>query len=115
MFIVVAGEGLLMRSIQWVNIAPFRLHDLRNAHSHLAFLGWIFLAVMVLLERIHKTEDLTTWVDKWVFRLVVLINAMMFGSFLFNGYGPQSLVLLSVHTILAVIYGVRFWNRFGCH
>ncbi|MFT5920611.1 MAG: hypothetical protein ACI9FU_002432, partial [Granulosicoccus sp.] len=111
LFVVVAIAGMLMRSLHWADFRPIHFQDLRNAHSHLAFLGWLFPVIMIMLERVYRTDVLTSWVDRLVFWGVILVNVLMFGSFLTYGYGSASAVLLSVHTILAVIYGVRFWNR----
>ena len=111
MFLITALAGLVMRSVSWVDISPVAYLDLKNAHSHIAFLGWVFPAVMILLERMHETEAKTTAIDGVVFWTVIVVNILMFLSFLRYGYGPPSVIILSVHTILAVIYGIRFWNR----
>ena len=107
LLVVVASAGLIMRSWAWLGSPNISFTNLRHAHSHLAFLGWVFPAVMLLFNRFFAPE-LKQTVDNSLFWVIVIINVLMFGAFIKYGYTGPSIVLLSVHTALAFTYAWRF-------
>lgn len=107
---VVASAGLLMRSWNWAIDLGIDFYNLRQAHSHLAFLGWIFPAFIILFNKIF-VDDGDQPIDKFLFWIFILINALMFGAFIQFGYTGPSIILLSVHTALAFTYAWRFLGR----
>lgn len=106
MFMVVAGAGVLLRTFHLFDQIPFGFIELRHAHSHLGFLGWVFPVAMLLIDhRFGQANKRNS--TNLLFWPVMLVNVLMFGSFIFYGYDRPSIILLSIHTVLACVYGYK--------
>ncbi len=114
MLFAVASAGLLMRSWSWAADLPITFYNMRQAHSHMAFLGWIFPAVMLLYNRLFA-PTLNRSVDRFLFWVIIVINILMFASFLQFGYTSPSIILLSIHTILAFVYAGQFLRNLSAN
>lgn len=103
--------GALLRfafveEVSWLHFKPF-LH----AHSHVAMLGWIYLALAVLLVPAFTTKqeakreryDLLFWATQ------VAVLGMLF-SFPWQGYGPVSISFSVVHIICSYIFAWWLWR-----
>ena len=107
----VALAGLVLRAIP-VFALPYVQYDyLKHAHSHLAFLGWVFFAFYALILNLFLPEPF--YKDKkykQIFGLILLSNAGMFIAFCLNGYGGPSIVFLTLHTFFAYAFFVYFFK-----
>ncbi|HRH70335.1 MAG TPA: hypothetical protein PLB89_12585 [Flavobacteriales bacterium] len=100
---IAAIIGCVLRSIYIVEIPYVNFKPLQQAHSHVAMLGWIFLALMVFLledadrdaaQRRHRT--LFFWAQ------VAVVGMLL--SFPVQGYGVVSIAFTTLH--LLVSYGL---------
>jgi len=109
LFIVSACYGLLLR---WNFAFPTNIINHTNflqSHSHVAFLGWGYIATIAILLRIfinktklhHKTYKIS------IFIIVTTISLMLI-SFPLAGYKVFSIVLLSVFGITSYVLSFRF-------
>lgn len=92
-----AFYGFLMRWNFSFPIAGFSYKNILQSHSHVAFLGWGYLSVLVLLIRFFVNEKLRGSIIYTYTLLVMLICvALMLFSFPLGGYKVFSIVLLAV-------------------
>ncbi len=113
-FAVAAVLGLLLRMqlvypLSWVNYGNF-LH----AHSHVAFLGWVFNAFFALALRFFVPGE------QWrsyllIFLLTQVAVVGMLVTFPIQGYARESIVFSTAHMVCAAIIVVRVLreNRAG--
>ena len=117
-FFVASLIGLLLRWHQYQPIDgliyPYWLH----AHSHTLFLGWVFNTLTVAFVS-HFTAQAER--PKYT-ALLIAINVLLVGmlvAFPLQGYGLYSITLSTLHTVLVVLFIVRFfrdtaaWRRCG--
>lgn len=115
MLVIVALTGLLMRALPLLPSIGEPFESLRHAHSHLAFLGWVFSAFY--LGFVHFFLPAGSF-DKprfqQLFWLTQMVSVGMFAAFLYQGYGPLSILFLTFHTGLAYVFFIFFlkdWKR----
>lgn len=108
--VVVAGLGTLLRwqmvrPVEGVNYVYF-LH----AHSHVAFLGWVFNAFFALALCCFATPG-----DTPVFRrLFVIAQVSVVGmliSYPIQGYGAVSIAFSTLHMACSAVFAWRLWRR----
>ena len=105
---LVALIGTLMRSAGVVN-SPFQYTHLLHAHSHVAFQGWVYLIMMLLLTRTFLNED---QVEKGryplQFKLTIFIVIGILVSFALQGYGLYSIIFSTLFQALNYWFIFRF-------
>lgn len=108
--LVVAALGALLR---WQGAWPMSgvnyTHWL-HAHSHTAFLGWVFNAFFALaLRRFVVKEDARAF---WRLFLVMQIAVIgMLASFPVQGYGAASISFSTLHMACSAVFAWRLWRR----
>jgi hypothetical protein len=92
--------------IRWHLLYPIPYFNYRNwlhAHSHINFLGWVFLGLVALiLLYFEKNDYFPHHKFKLLAWLVVVANTGILISFPLQGYGSISIIFLSAHMILAI-------------
>ncbi|MTI38181.1 hypothetical protein [Fulvivirga lutimaris] len=107
-YLVLVGIiGLLLR-YSFVGDTGFIFQYLKHAHSHVAFLGWVFNALFVLI--IHNSVSKLTSI-KWQFYLFQLSIAGMMISFPLQGYGAVSIAFSTAHIFISVWFYFSVINR----
>ena len=109
--LVATAIGALLRfafveEVSWLHFKSF-LH----AHSHVAMLGWIYLALAVLMvpaftskqEAKRERYDLLYWATQ------VAVVGMLF-SFPWQGYGPVSISFSVVHILCSYLFAWWLWR-----
>ena len=102
--------GLFLR---WQHISPiehvnymFVLHS----HSHVMFLGWVFNTLFIAFTLNHVLE-----IKQRSFRaLFVVLQLLVLGmliSFPLQGYGFYSILFSTLHTAIAIVFIVKFFNQ----
>lgn len=96
-FVVAGATGLLFR-MGMATVLPFNLtyENVRHAHSHLMYFGWVTPALMLLIGA-HLSTPLARRIARWTLWLA----GLAYGPFLLYGYGPA--VVGSVRLPLSVI------------
>lgn len=97
--LLVAIFGILLR-YAFVNNLGFVFQFFKHTHSHVAFLGWVFNAVFILIiyfyfNTINKTI-------KWQFYLFQFSIVGMLLTFPFQGYAPLSIAFSTLHIIVSI-------------
>lgn len=106
-FFIATSLGLLLR---WHFIAPLdtiQYPFLLHAHSHIMFLGWVFNAFYLAFVYCYSR---TRWIPRYRSMFIVLqvLVLAMLVSFPLQGYGVFSIVFSTLHTVVAVVFTLRF-------
>ncbi len=108
-FLVAAVIGVVLRSIYLVEIPFLMFKPLLHAHSHVAMLGWIFIALTVFLLR-DETPQGPSLISRRLLFVAQLSVVGMLLSFPVQGYGMYSIAASSVHLVVSYFLGWRIWN-----
>lgn len=113
--VAVALTGLLMRALPLLPSIGISFDSLRHAHSHLAFLGWVYSAFYLALVHFFLPKDSFERPRyTQIFWLTQMVSVGMFAAFLYQGYAPLSITFLTFHTGLAYAFFIFFlkdWKR----
>jgi hypothetical protein len=108
--IITAALGTFLRYIfvspvSWANYKHF-LH----AHSHLAFLGWVYNALFALILCYfiprHKQKGLM-----WLFWITQIATVGMLAFFPIQGYARESIVFSTLHIFFSWAFAWMVWKR----
>lgn len=108
-FFIASVVGVLLRWHQVYPVEGFVYPYWLHAHSHLMFLGWVFNALLVNAV-VQFLPDVPV---KRFTNLIWLLNALVLGmliSFPLQGYGVYSIIISTLHTVVAVVFIVHFFR-----
>jgi len=97
--LLVAIFGMLLR-YAFVDNLGFVFQFFKHTHSHVAFLGWVFNAVFLLIINAYFKK--TTPIIKWQFYLFQFSIVGMLLTFPFQGYAPWSIAFSTLHIIVSI-------------
>ncbi len=109
-FIIVALLGVIMRSVMLgLNLMPY--DHLLHTHSHIAFLGWVYPSLFILLvNRFLTAEAVGRYRFKLQYILTHLLILAMLIAFLLQGYAFYSILFSSLFQLLNYIFVFTFWK-----
>lgn len=97
-FFITALTGVWMRSISIMPGLQIISYDhILHGHSHIAILGWLFFAILIIYLAFmwkhlpHKKEA------KWLLIISAIVTSFMFIAFLYQGYALYSIILSTLH------------------
>ena len=105
---LVALIGTVLRSVEYLSI-PFEYDNLVHAHSHVAFQGWIYSLMLLLLVRYFLSEDQITagrYLLQFQLTVVVIVGVLI--SFSLQGYGLYSIICSTLFQLLNYWFIFRF-------
>lgn len=109
-FAVVAVLGALLR---WSHIRPIPGFDYGHwlhAHSHTAFLGFVFNAFFAFaLARFAPDSERSAYRKIFVVLQVAVLG--MLATFPVQGYGPASIAFSTLHMIGSGVFAWRLWRK----
>lgn len=108
-FLLASLLGLFMRFAYIGSIdIPFQYRYLVHAHSHVAILGWVYLALFGL----SIASFLPEWYSKYklLFWSTQVSVIGMLLSFPFQGYAAVSISFSTLHLILSYFFIYQFWK-----
>ena len=111
-FVVSAIYGWSMRLYKVVDVLKIPYHSILQAHSHVTFLGWGFLAVISLIGVAFYPEKLKT--SKYLKNIFWVMSFALLGlliSFPLQGYKLFSIVFLSSFLIASYFYLARILKQ----
>lgn len=108
--LVSALLGLGLR-LQWVRPwTELGYADLLHAHSHVAFLGWVFNAFFVAsLRHFITAADARSYDGLWGTMQAAVLGMLL--TFPFQGYAAGSIAFSTLHTAAALAFAVKLWRR----
>lgn len=108
-FFIASVVGVLLRWHQVYPVEGFVYPYWLHAHSHLMFLGWVFNALLVNAV-VQFLPDVPV---KRYTNIIWLLNALVLGmliSFPLQGYSVYSIIISTLHTVVAVVFIVHFFR-----
>lgn len=106
--IIVALLGVLLRFIVISPIDGLNFRYLLHAHSHTAFLGWIFNALFAALIFSYIPEKANNY--KLLFLLLQIAVVGMLITFPIQGYAGASISFSTLHIFLSWWFAVKFYR-----
>ncbi|WP_372792310.1 hypothetical protein [Lutibacter sp.] len=108
LFILSALYGLLLRWNFTYPLTFINYHHFLQSHSHVAFLGWGYLATIgVLLSNFVEASIKQKKVYKIIISIIVVTITLMLISFPLEGYKAFSIVLLSLFGVASYVLSYR--------
>ena len=107
--LIVAIIGCLLRFFFIYPLPGFNYSHVLHAHSHLALLGWVFMALFVLIVHAYQPGE-TTKYQKYIYCFIILqlANVGMLFTFPFTGYALWSIIFSSIHAFTAMLFAWVF-------
>jgi len=109
-FLIVALIGTVLRSTFFVSI-PLEYEHLVHAHSHVAFQGWVYTMLFLLLARFYLREEQIQkgrYPLQFGLTIAVLIGVLI--SFSLQGYALYSIVFSTLFQLLNYCFIYRFFK-----
>ena len=108
-FVMVAALGVLLRWHLFDPIGGLVYPYLIHAHSHLAFLGWVFMALFALLSYVFlPAEKVIKPIYTILFVMLQIANLGMLFTFPFTGYALWSIIFSSLHAVASIVFAIIF-------
>ena len=105
--------GLVMRWFAVASIPGVEYSFLRQGHSHVAFLGWGYLAMMIfIIEAFLLANSLQLPKYRWNLIATIIFIAGMLFSFPVWGYKTVSITLLSLFLVASVVLVIQLLRDF---
>lgn len=113
-FFIAALMGLILRGAFLWEITWLDYRHWLHAHSHVAMLGWAYLALYVLIGTRFIPREI--WSKPFYARLFwftqITVIGMMF-TFPVQGYGPVSITFSTLHVLASYVFCYRGWKDMG--
>jgi len=104
-FVVLAVAGVVLRMMHCFSLPGINYQFLMHSHSHFAFAGWMFLAIILLLFYQFKTEnELLQKRFHLVFLLTLLVSFGMLVSFFLTGYSSVSIIISTIFIVVGYYF-----------
>jgi len=108
LFLLSALIGLLIRWNFTFPIKEFAYKNFLQAHSHVAFLGWGYVASLAILIKVFLfDEGQKLKVYKITIGIIIITLSLMLISFPLVGYKTLSIVLLSLFGIISYVVSYK--------
>lgn len=108
MVILTVLSGIILRFLYITPINGLSFTHMMHAHSHLAILGWVYLAIIALFYLLFIGANDRTKTASFIFMLTAVITVCMFIAFIFQGYALYSIVFSSLHIIVTYAFFIYF-------
>jgi len=105
---LVALVGTLLRSVAFIEL-PFEYLNLVHAHSHVAFQGWVYTIMILLLTSTFLREDQIKkgrYPLQFVLTVFVVVGVLI--SFSLQGYALYSIIFSTLFQLLNYWFIYRF-------
>ena len=107
--LILSAIGLLLRW-QTVDPLPVNYRHFVHAHSHTAFMGWVYNALYLLVIFYFISEEQRTRRFFWYFIWLQAGVVGMLFSFPFQGYGAVAISFSTLHLAAGVAVAISFFR-----
>lgn len=110
-FLVAALMGLILRGAFVWGSSWFDYRNLMHGHSHVAMLGWVYLALYVLIViKFIPQETRKKPVYSYLFWFTQFTVLGMMVSFPIQGYGAISILFSALHILASYVFTFLVWR-----
>ncbi len=109
-FLVAAVLGILLRSFSIFSF-DFNYRFVVHGHSHIALLGWVYLALTTLFHFCFVERKKSTTNYKRIFWCTQATLIGMLLTFPFQGYALFSIIFSTLFLIVSYVYVYHFWKN----
>jgi len=110
-FLIAALMGLLLRGAFVWGLSWIDYLNVLHGHSHVAMLGWVYLALFMLLGSRFIPAD--KWMQPVYSRLFWFTQFTVFGmmvAFPLQGYGAVSITFSALHILASYVFAYLLWR-----
>src|SRR5690606_17694813 len=110
-FLIAALMGLILRGAFVWEIGWLDYRNMMHGHSHVAMLGWVYLALYALIG--YRFIPREQWEKPVYSRLFWFTQFTVFGmmvSFSIQGYGAVSITFSTLHILASYAFGFLVWR-----
>jgi len=108
--LIVAVLGTSLRLFVVVDI-PATYRFLVHTHSHIALLGWVYLALTTLLYKLYLEKENVAKTYRRIYGFTQFSLLGMLLSFPFQGYSLFSIVFSTLFLIASYFFAWLFWTK----
>lgn len=108
-FLAAAALGLLLRFTA-VHYVDFIYRYVIHAHSHVAILGWVYLALITLITKYFLHDSIPKKVYRWIFGTTLVSIIGMLATFPFQGYAVLSIIFSTLFLFASYFYAWAFFK-----
>ncbi len=112
-FLLATGMGALLRLAFVVELPWIKYQYLLHAHSHVAMLGWIYMALFALLIHAFVPEGKSLKPYSYLFGMTQVSVIGMLLSFPVQGYGSVSIAFSTMHIVFSYVFIRWIWKDMG--
>lgn len=107
-FLFVALAGSIMRLTPFIDL-PVPFKNILHAHSHVAFQGWVYITLIVLIINLYLDKAIVKKYNlQFSLTVITLIGIMV--SFLAQGYAVFSIAFSSLFQFLNYWFTIKFFK-----
>lgn len=107
---LIAIIGTWLRAVHWLPV-PLPYNHWVHAHSHVAFQGWVYVTLFLLLIHSFLNDTDTKKRFRWIFWATLVSVLGILVSFSLYGYGGYSIGFSLVFQLLSYVFMFRFWKN----
>ncbi len=112
-FLIAAFLGVLLRLQPIVQLEGFMSRNVIHAHSHVAFLGWVFLVLIAFIYKNWLPDSYKVNTTYSILLAIIQLSTMgMLATFPFTGYALWSILFSTLH-MLASLYFIYFFVKYS--
>ncbi|RXF70460.1 hypothetical protein [Arcticibacter tournemirensis] len=100
-FLILTILGILLRWMHLASVPGVNYMFLLHAHSHFAFAGWVFLAIVILIAGTLSSDKTAIRAFKRIFILTLIASFGMLISFFLQGYKAVSISFSSLFIFIS--------------
>ncbi|MFD2099118.1 hypothetical protein [Flagellimonas iocasae] len=109
-FGIAALLGILLRSYAIFSF-DFNYRHMVHAHSHIALLGWIYVALTTILHYCFVKRDTVDKKYSYIFWSTQATLIGMLFTFPFQGYALFSIIFSTLFLMVSYVYVYHFWKN----
>ena len=113
-FLLTASIGVLLRYNSLFPIREIVERYWIHAHSHIGFLGWVFMALAILGFAFLLPKSIK--INRRIYRLMIYVQVSVIGmlvTFPFMGYAAPSILFSTFHMALSIAFVWMFYKYAG--
>lgn len=110
-FFIASMMGLILRGAFIWELDWMDYRNMMHGHSHVAMLGWVYLALYILIGHFFLPEK--TWAKPfytWLFWFTQITVLGMMISFPIQGYGAVSITFSTCHILASYLFCFLIWR-----